>query len=195
MKFTQIPADVFKEIQMNAGILLDEFTPSTGTIGNIICATTGNLNFEDSPTFEDFGADINNCPKDTKELKKLTGRSVKVSGTGVSVTAGFIKQLIGAADIDALDSTHVIPRADLEDADFDDIWWVGDYSDKTGNTNGGFVAVHLMDALSTGGLKIQSGDRTKGQFGFEFTAHTSIETPDVVPYEAYVKAGSAEPTQ
>ena len=27
MKFTQIPADTFKQLQMNAGILVDDFTP------------------------------------------------------------------------------------------------------------------------------------------------------------------------
>lgn len=192
MKFTQIPSDLFKEMQLNAGILLDDFTPATGTIGNIIGATSGGLNFSDNPTYEDFGADVDNCPKNTKELKKLTERDVKISGTFLTVTAASVKMLIGAADIDATDETHIIPRADLDDADFSDIWWVGDYSDKNGDTNGGFVAIHMMDALSTGGFQIQSGDKAKGQESFEFTAHPSIETPNVVPYEVYVKAGTSE---
>lgn len=193
MKYTQIPTDLFKELQLNAGILLDDFTPSTGTIGNIIGATSGGLNFSDNPTFEDFGSDVDNCPKNTKELKRLTDRDVKISGTFLTVTAASIKMLMGAADIDGTDSTHVIPRKDLDDADFTDIWWVGDYSDKNGDTNGGFLAVHMMNALSTGGFQIQSGDRAKGQESFEFTAHASISEPDVVPYEVFVQAGSAEP--
>ena len=71
MKFTQIPADTFENLQMNAGILLDEFTPSTGVIGNIIGATTGGINFTATPTYSDYGEDIDNCPKNMKELKKL----------------------------------------------------------------------------------------------------------------------------
>lgn len=192
MKYTQIPTDLFKELQLNAGILLDDFTPSTGTIGNIIGATSGGLNFSDNPTFEDFGSDVDNCPRNSKELKRLTDRDVKISGTFLTVTAASIKMLMGAADIDGTDSTHVIPRKDLDDADFTDIWWVGDYSDKNGDTNGGFLAIHMINALSTGGFQIQTGDRAKGQESFEFTAHSSISEPDTVPYEVFIQAGTAE---
>lgn len=192
MKYTKIPTDTFKEIQSNAGIIVDSFIPATGTVGNILCATTGGFTFNDSPTFEDYGADIDNCDKDTKELKKLTGRTVTLGGTGLTVSAGFVKMLMGAADIDTLNTSHVIPRSELESSDFHDLWWIGDYSDKNGNTNGGFLAVHLKDALSTGGFQIRSTDKGKGQFAFTFTAHTSILSQGVVPYDVYVQAGTAE---
>ena len=32
MKFTQIPTNTFKELQLNAGILTSNFTPATGTV-------------------------------------------------------------------------------------------------------------------------------------------------------------------
>ena len=32
MKFTQIPASTFKELQLNAGILTSNFAPTTGTV-------------------------------------------------------------------------------------------------------------------------------------------------------------------
>ena len=96
------------------------------------------------------------------------------------------------ADADGNDATHLIPRDNLETTDFDDVWWVGDYSDKNGATNGGYVAVHLKNALNTAGFQIQSTDKAKGQFAFEFTGHYSIEDIDDVPYEVYVKAGTAE---
>ncbi len=47
-----------------------------------------------------------------------------------------------------------------------------------------------MNGLSTGGFQIQSTDKAKGQFAFEFTGHYSITDADTVPYEIYVKAGS-----
>ena len=192
MKFTKIPAETFAQIQSNAGILLDSFIPATGTIGNILCATTGGLNFNDNPTFSDLGEDIDNCAKDTMELKRIDDRAVTISGTGLTVTPAFVKRLIAGADIDTLDSTHVIPRTELESGDFHDLWWVGDYSDKNGINNGGFIAIHLKNTLSTGGFQIQSGDKAKGQFAFTFTAHTSIQSQDTVPYDVYVQAGSAE---
>ena len=193
MKFTQIPTDTFKNLQMNAGILLDEFTPATGVIGNIIGATSGGVNFTATPEFSDYGEDIDNCPKNMLELKKLTKWEAKMSGTFVALTATTAKTLIGAADVDGTDATHIIPRNDILESDFKDIWWVGDYSNLNGDTNGGFCAVHLMNALSTGGFQIQSGDKTKGTFGFEFTGHYSMAEQDKVPFEIYIKVGTEEP--
>ena len=99
---------------------------------------------------------------------------------------------MAAADIDSSDTTKVTPRNDVTPADFDGIWLIGDYSDKNGATNGGFLAIHMMNALSTGGFQLQSSDKAKGQFAFEYTAHYSMAAPDTVPFEIYIKAGTEE---
>lgn len=190
-KFTKIPETAFQEIQLNAGVLLSTFEPTSGAIdvGNILGATTGGFQFSDTVTYTDFGEDIDNCPKNMMELKKIDSHEVKASGTYVTVTAAQVKSLIGAADVD---DTKITPRNDLLDTDFTDLWWVGDYSDKNGETNGGFIAIHMMNVLSTGGFQIQTSDKSKGQFAFEYMAHYSMEAQDTVPYEVYVKAGTAE---
>lgn len=191
MKYTQIPTDTFETIQLNAGILVKTFTPNSGTVGDLIGATTGGVNFTDTPEFVDFGDDIDNCPKNTKELKKIDSREVKMAGTFVTVSTETAKMLAGAADIDGTDSTKVTPRNDLLDTDFEDIWWVGDYSDKNTGATAGFVAIHMKNSLNTAGFQIQSTDKGKGQFAFEFTGHYSIANVDEVPYEIYIKAGTA----
>lgn len=193
MRYTKIPATAFQNIQLNAGILVDDFTPSTGEIGNIIGATSGGTAFAATPTYSDYAEDIDNAPKNMKEFKKLESwTDVKMSGTFATVTAGLVKTLIGPADIDADDSTHIIPRNDVQDGDFQDVWWVGDYSDKNGTNHGGFCAIHLMNGLSTGGFQIQTTDKAKGTFAFEFTGHYSVEAQDVVPFEVYVEEGEDE---
>lgn len=194
MKFTQISPTAMQEMQLNAGILLSNFTPSTGevTSSGIIGATTGGINFTATPTYSDFGEDIDNCPKNMMELKKQESWEVKMSGTFVTVTAATAKMLIGASDVGSSDTTKVTPRNDLMPSDFGDIWWVGDYSDKNGERNGGFLAIHMMHSLSTGGFQIKSSDKAKGQFAFEFTGHYSMDAQDTVPFEVYVKAGTAE---
>ena len=194
MKYTKIPENTFQNIQLNAGVLLSSFTPSSATVSEeaIIGATTGGINFTATPTYIDFGEDIDNCPKNMKELKKLDSWEAKCSGTFVTVDTAVAKSLIGAADIGSSDTTKVTPRNDLAQADFSDIWIVGDYSDKNGDTNGGFVAIHMMNALSTGGFQIQTADKEKGQFAFEYTAHYSMSAQDTVPFELYIKAGTAE---
>ena len=194
MKYTKIPENTFQNLQLNAGVLLSSFTPSTATVSEeaIIGATTGGINFTATPTYTDFGEDIDNCPKNMKELKKLDSWEAKCSGTFVTVDTAVAKSLIGAADIGSPDTTKVTPRNDLAQADFSDIWIVGDYSDKNGDTNGGFIAIHMMNALSTGGFQIKTADKAKGQFAFEYTAHYSMSAQDTVPFEVYVKAGAAE---
>lgn len=196
MKFTQIPTTTFQELQLNAGVLASEFTPGTGALtqSNILGATSGGINFSAVPEFTDFGEDIDNCPKNTKELKKIDSWTITLSGTFATMKTSLAKTLMGAADIDTTDTTKITPRVDLADGDFDNIWFVGDYSDKNGATNGGFIAIKMSNALSTGGFQIQTSDKEKGKFSFEFTAHFSISAQETVPFEVYIKAGTAEPT-
>lgn len=190
MKYTQIPANTFKNLQMNAGILVDSFDPATGVIGNLIGATTGGIQFTDAMSWKDLGEDIDNCPKSMKELKKLESHAVTMSGTFVSVTAATAKMLVGAGDIDAADATHIIPRNDVLAADFGTVWWIGDYSDQNTGANAGFLAIKLFNALNTGGFQIQTSDKEKGQFSFSFEGHYSMDAQDTVPYEVYIKEGT-----
>ena len=194
MKFTQIPANTFKELQLNAGILTSNFAPTTGTVESnaMLGATSGGISFTATPTYADWGDGIDNCPKNMMELKKLESWEVKMSGTFLTVNTAQAKSLLAAADIGGSDTTKVTPRNDVALTDFNDIWWIGDYSDKNGATNGGYIAIHMMNALSTGGFQLQSGDKAKGQFAFEYTAHYSMDAPDTVPFELYIKAGTEE---
>lgn len=197
-KFTQLPTDTFKKLQLGAGILTTKFDPATGelTASNIIGATSGGVSFEATPSFTDFGEDIDNCPKNTKELKKLDGWEAKMSGSFVTMDTNVATSVIGTAAVASNNQTKVVPRNYVEAKDFKDIWWVGDYSDinKDGSSAGkaGFIAIKLINALSTGGFKIQSGDKAKGTFEFEYTGHYSNENIDTVPFELYIKGGSAD---
>lgn len=196
-KFTQIPTDTFKKLQLGAGILTRVFDPTTGklTASDIIGATSGGVSFEATPSFSDFGEDIDNCPKNTKELKKLDSWEAKMSGSFVTMDTATAVSVIGTAAAAAAGQTKVVPRNSVDAGDFEDIWWVGDYSDVNddGSSAGkaGFIAIKLINALSTGGFKIQSGDKAKGTFEFEYTGHYSIGNTGVVPFELYIKAGSA----
>ena len=189
MKFTRIPEDTFKNIQLNAGILVRSFTPSTQEIDGLLGATTGGITFTAEPTFEDFGEDIDNCPKNTLELKKLTEWAVSMEGTFVTVTAETAKTLIGAADADELDESHIIPRNDILTSDFEDIWWIGDYSNVNNGEHAGYIAIHMLNALNTGGFSLTSADKGKGNMAFTFEGHYSMSAQDTVPFEVYVVGG------
>lgn len=190
-KFKKIAEDAFKQIQMNAGVMLSKFNPAEATVqdSDIICATSGGLQVTATPTFTDFGEDIDNCPKNTKELKKLESWEITASGTAITITAKTAKEFAGLADIEG---EKVTLRNDIDLNDFHDIWIVADYSEFNGEQNGGFCAVHLINALSTGGFSIQTTDNGKGQFAFTYTAHFSLTDQDKVPFEIYIKEGTAE---
>lgn len=191
MKYTQVAADAFRKLQLNAGVLTTEFDPSTGVLDRekIFAATGGGVSFTAVPEYSDFGEDIDNVPANTMELKRQDSVTVTMSGTAKTVDTATTKRLMGAADVDA--SGKLVPRADLLIEDFADIWWVGDYSDVNNGNDAGFMAIRLINALNTGGFSMQTNDKGKGDFAFEFTGHYSLEDVSVVPYEVYVKDDTA----
>lgn len=190
MKFTKIPESTFQKLQLNAGVILRAFDPETAAVKNtdIVGATSGGVTFSATPTYSDRGEDIDNCPRNTMELKKLDEWDIGMSGTYRTVDANSAKSLMAAADVSG---NKITPRNDIKLDDFEELWWVGDYSDENGETNGGFVAIHMLNTLNTGGLSIKSNDNGKGEFAFSYTAHYSINEQDKVPFEVYVQAGGA----
>lgn len=186
-KFTQVSETAFKEFQTDAGVLLKRFDIETATFddADIVCATTGGINPVCTPTFSDWGEDVDNVPANTMELKHLDGWECTLGGTALSATAEIIRMVLSAADIEGEGVTKIVPRSELKDTDFADIWWVGDRSD------GGYVAVRLVNALSTGGFSLQTTKNGKGQIAFTLTGHRSITDIATVPMEFY----TADPTE
>lgn len=176
---TKIPQDTFEGLQVDAGVLLTTFNPTTPAITDeaIVCATTGGITVSCVPTYSDWGEDVDNCPNNTKELKHLDGWECTMSTTGLGTSPANIKLALGAADIDG--TTKIVPRRDLEQTDFSDLWWVGDRAD------GGLVACKMINALSTGGFSLQTGKNAKGQISLEITGHVSINAQNVMPMEFY----------
>ena len=196
MEYSKVKEDTFKTLVLNAGVLLSDFNPASPDVDDedIIGSTTGGINFTATPSFIDFGEDIDNCPKNTMELMRLDDWDIKLSGTFVTADTAVAQRLIGLADIGSTDTSKVTPRSTIDASDFKDVWLVVDYSDKnvaaTGKT-AGHVAIHLMNTLSTGGFQLQTADKEKGQYAFEFTAHYSIDEQDTVPFEVYIKKGTS----
>ena len=200
MKYTKVPTDTWQTIQINAGVVAKTFTPATGAVTDIFAATTGGMQFNSNPTFQDFGEDVDNVPPNTYQLKRIQYFDPTASGTFVAMSAALAKSLIGSAEYGTSgtpateDTTHIVPTHTLDTTAFDDFWVIGDYSDKNGATNGGYVAVHIKHALNTAGFQWTSGKDAKGQFAFEYHGHYDLTNIDDVPFEIYVKAGTAEPT-
>lgn len=190
MKFTKIPQDTFEQLQVDAGVLVKDFTPTADATldeTKIITATTGGIQVSCVPTYSDYGEDVDNCPANMKELKHLDSWECRMAFTALGTSVELIKLSLGAADVDGTNKAKIIPRRDLKQADFADLWWIGDRAD------GGFVAVKIINALSTSGFSLQTTKNGKGQNSIELTGHVSIEAQDVVPMEFYSVDPAAKP--
>ena len=185
MKFSKIASDTYEKLQLGAGVFLTTFTPTTGTFEDsaIFGATDGGVSFSATPTFKDLADGIDNATLNLKELKRIDSWEVKMSGTLKTIDTTVAKSLLGAGTIS---TNKVTANAALKGDDFAALWWVGDYGES-----GGYIAIHLINALSTGGFKIQSANKDKGSFAFEYTAHSSVANADTVPFELYIsKSGT-----
>ena len=158
--FTKIPKDTFDGMQLDAGVILNTFDPA-----------------------DPLGEDVDNCPVNMMELKHLDGWECSIGFTSLGTSLEAIQLALGAADVTAA-SGKIIPRRDLEQTDFTDLWWVGD------KANGGLVAVKLLNALSTDGFSLQTTKSGKGQISVTLTGHVSIDNQEVMPMEFY----SIDPT-
>lgn len=186
-RFSKISENTFNELQVDAGVLLNQFDPENPELLDeaIICATTGGINPTCVPSFSDWGEDIDNVPNRTKELMNIDYYECSLGFTALNITLETIRMALGAADIDAT-SGKITPRMSLKDTDFADIWWVGDMSD------GGLCAVCLKNALSTDGFSLQTTKNGKGQLSVTLGGHVSITAQDEVPMEFYVQEGTGE---
>lgn len=184
-RFTTISVDAFDALQVDAGVILTNFDPSnpyvTPSSEDILATTTGGINPTCVPTYSDYGEDVDNVPNNMMEFKHLDGWEAKMSFTSIKFNAANTKWALGAADTELLSNnvTVVKPRRNVKLTDFQDLWWVGD------KANGGAYAINLKNALSTGGLNIQSSKNGKGTNQIEVTGHVSIDRQDEMPMVIY----------
>lgn len=184
-RFTVIATDAFDALQVDAGVILTNFDPTnpyvTPSSEDILATTTGGVNPTCVPTYSDYGDDVDNVPANMMEFKHLDSWEAKMSFSSIKFNAANTKWALGAADTELLSNgvTVVKPRRSVQLADFKDLWWVGD------KANGGAYAINLKNALSTGGLNIQSTKNGKGTNQIEVTGHVSINKQDEMPMAIY----------
>ena len=186
-RFTQVKLDAFKEIQIEAGVIVKDFNPANPVLdrSKIVCVTSGGVQISAKPSFTDYFEDVDNVPNNTMEGKQVDDWECTFSTTALDISPEGLKLALGVADIDANDSTRVTPRRSIALADFNSsLWWVGDKAD------GGFVAVQILNALSTEGFSLQTTKKGKGTTSLTLMGHYSMNAVDTVPMNFYVVDGS-----
>ena len=179
---TKVSADAAENFQTNAGLLLNTFdisNPVEPEDGAIVCATTGDFSITCVPNVEDFFADVNNAPLNSKEGKRITGWTCGLSVTALDVTEETLKLSLGAAD--GSETAGVNPRVQYKVDDFKSLYWIGDMIDE----NKLFV-VAMDNTVSTGGLSFTSTNNGKGGLALTLTPHASLDNMDKVPMAFYI---------
>lgn len=185
-RFTQVKLDAFKEIQVEAGVIVKEFNPANPVLdrANIICVTSGGIQITAKPSFTDYFEDVDNMPNNTMEGKQVDDWECTLATTVLDNSPEGIKLALGVADIDPNDSTRITPRKDIKLSDFvSSLWWIGDKAD------GGFVACQILNGLSTEGFSLQTTKKGKGTSALTITGHYSANAVDTVPMNFYVVNG------
>ncbi len=187
MKYDLVRDTLPEEIQFGAALFLNEFDPETASVevSAIRASSAGGFAFRDAITWGNALDGIDHLPNDLKEGKYIESRDITCSGDFQTITPEVAKSIMAAADID-VDNVKITPRADISDDDFEDFWLLADYSYKN-REGGGYMAIHMMNALSQDGFSWQSSNRARGAFAINYKAHFSIEDIKKVPYELYIK--------
>ena len=115
MEYAKYPSNTFQTLVIGAGVLLSSFDPTSATVtdANILGPTTGGVNFTATPSYIDYGENIDNVPKNTKELKRIEDWEVKMSGTFIAITPDTARILTAAADLTAA-TGKITPRDTLD---------------------------------------------------------------------------------
>lgn len=187
-RFTTVKLDAFKQIQLEAGVIMKNFNPANPVLNraDILFVTTGGITVTCKPNFIDYYDDVDNMPSNTKQGKQVDYYDCSISTTVLDVSPDGVKTTLAAADIDSNDQTRITPRGELKLSDFQDLWWVGDKAD------GGFAAVQLLNALSTDGFSLKSTKKGKGNTAITLTGHYDENATDTIPMIFYVVDGDNE---
>ena len=185
--YNKVASDAFNALQLDAGMLLSNFDFANPYAepadADILATTTGGINAVCEPTYEDLGEDVDNVPNNTKELLMLTGWNCRVEFTSIKFNATNAAWALGAADeIDAptgapTGTVRIVPRAGVKQTDFKNLYAAFPMAD------GGIYVKMVKNALSTGGMNVQTSKNGKGTNKMTITGYISINDQDTMPME------------
>lgn len=179
---TRITADAAEKMQTNAGLLLNTFdvtNPVEPLDEHIVTETTGDFSISCVPTTEDFFADVNNAPTNTKEGKRITGWECSLGVTALSITEETLKIALGASKEN--ENGGITPRRQYKAEDFKSLYWIGDMIDEDK-----LLVVAMDDTVSTAGLSFTSTNNGKGGLALTLMPHTSLNDQTKIPMAFYI---------
>lgn len=177
-------------LQLNAGVLLTTYTKGTDIDENdIIGATRGGGSFTAVPTIHQ--AAVDGAPTYTKGLERVDDWVITLNATMVEVSDEAISRALGVGVTKTetgtgttKDTTFTVKRT-VNDADYKDLYWVGDLS------NGQNVVIKIKNALNTSGFNLTFSDRGEGTYALALIGHFTTDDLDTAPFELTIERATA----
>ena len=189
---TGLRAETFENLQLNAGVFLQNFNYSSATNAStlqgliadaiesgegVLGATRGGGTFECTPEIRTIEADGMRYPFKGSTVNDLW--TVKLKTTLIEATPENFARALMCADVTTNGGkTTVRVRTNIELMDYkSSICWVGD-------TSKGYVLIKLDNALNLNGATFTFTDKGEGTLPVEFQAHAAnLEDQNYAPFE------------
>lgn len=173
-------------LQLNAGVLLTAYTKGTDIDENdIIGATRGGGSFTAVPTVHQ--AAVDGAPTYTKGLERVDDWVITLNATMVELNDDAVSRALGVGVVKTetgsgttKDTTFTVKRT-VNDADYKDLYWVGDLS------NGQNVVIKIKNALNTSGFNLTFSDRGEGTYALALIGHFTVDDLDTAPFELTIE--------
>lgn len=175
-------------LQLNAGVLLTSYTKGVDIEeDDIIGATRGGGSFTAVPTVHQ--AAVDGAPTYTKGLERVDDWVITLNATMVELNDDAVSRALGVGvvktgDGSTQDTTFTVKRT-VNDADYKDLYWVGDLS------NGQNVVIKIKNALNTSGLNLTFSDRGEGTYALALIGHFTTADLDTAPFELTIERATA----
>ena len=191
---TALRSETFENLQLNAGIVLANFTYSgisdatalasaiAGKLAQpdetLLGATRGGGNYVVTRQMRE--PEVDGRRYSFKGGRFVDSADARLTTTLLEITPGNIVRALGSGESETTGKkTTIKMHTDIEDEDYlDNIVWVGDLAD------GRMVAIVLYNALQTGDFSFTYTDKGEGTLAVEFHAHQEkVEDYDKAPFE------------
>lgn len=184
-KASRIAEGAVNNIQVDAGVFLKGtgFDPSNPVLFNdedILLTATGSPSINCVPTTEDFLADVNGAPNNTKQGKRTTAWDCNIGVTALDFDQSRLAFYLGSSKATA-DGLGIKPKYQYDQADFKDMWALFDMADPNK-----LFAVKIYNALNTAGIAFSTSKNGKGQTNVTIVGHADASDPEDVPMAFYI---------
>lgn len=190
--YSGFTADTSKRLLLDAGAFFKNFEVGTDTFdsavsgGKLIGATQGGGTFSAIPTIRRIEIDgVKGAAKGLEAIDEwvvtLTANVKEVSEDVIVDALASGTSASGSAGYNKITAANYIELTDY----IDNITWVG----KLSGTDTP-VIIQVKNALSTGGLTLQTQDKNEAVLALTFTGHYDADDLDSPPFEIHYPTGA-----